>query len=137
MYLILCWSYFNHSLHLVGKKKNKIKKRILNRNRNIGGINHNSIIFPNRSALVHTVCEYVLVCVCLCVHVCVCLCVCVANCAVAERCWSRICVCVCVRVCVCVCVSVCVCCYLCGGCAILGYNMCLCVCGCVCVCVCV
>src|SRR4029434_10490407 len=36
MYLILCWSYLNHSLGFVGGKK-RIKKinRILNRNRNI------------------------------------------------------------------------------------------------------
>src|SRR4029434_7741683 len=101
MYLILCWSYFNHSLHLVGKKKNKIKKRILNRNRNIGGINHNSIIFPNRSALVHTVCEYVLVCVCLCAHVLVCLCMC-GECGFGGCAW----VCMCVGACVCVLLTV-------------------------------
>ena len=33
------------------------KNRTLNRNRNIGKNNHNSIIFPNRSALVRETCE--------------------------------------------------------------------------------
>src|SRR4029434_11285208 len=52
MYLILCWSYLNHSLRFVGKKiRIKKKNRILNRNRNIWGKNRNSIISPNRSAL--------------------------------------------------------------------------------------
>src|SRR4029434_8209322 len=38
MYLILCWSYLNHSLRFVGKKiRIKQKNRILNRNRNIWG----------------------------------------------------------------------------------------------------
>src|SRR4029434_2990369 len=101
MYLILCWSYFNHSLHLVGKKKNKIKKRILNRNRNIGGINHNSIIFPNRSALVHTVC----ICVCIC-GLLVCCVVLLAVCGVVSVC---VCLSACLSVCLSVCVHVCVC----------------------------
>src|SRR4029434_2440208 len=35
MYLILCWSYLNHSLRFVGEKKRIKKNRILNRNRNI------------------------------------------------------------------------------------------------------
>src|SRR4029434_7196463 len=53
MYLILCWSYLNHSLGFVGKKKRiKKKNRILNHNRNILVKNRNSIILPNRSALV-------------------------------------------------------------------------------------
>ena len=49
MYLILCWSYLNHSLRFDGEKKeDKIKRNcILNRNRNIGGEkNRNPIIFP-------------------------------------------------------------------------------------------
>src|SRR4029434_7112254 len=49
MYLILCWSYLNHSLRFVGEKKRIKKNRILNRN--ILVKNRNSIIFPNRSAL--------------------------------------------------------------------------------------
>ena len=68
MYLILCWSYLNHSLRFVGEKKRIQKKNcILNRNRNILVKNRNYIIFPNRSALFQTVC--VSVCVSFRLHI--------------------------------------------------------------------
>src|SRR4029434_2937681 len=54
MYLILCWSYLNHSSRSVGKKRGQKKNRILNRNSNILLKNRNEIIFPNRSALLST-----------------------------------------------------------------------------------
>src|SRR4029434_6414247 len=49
---VLCWSYLNHSLRFVGKKKRiKKKSHIKSQSQYFGKKNRNLIIFPNRSAL--------------------------------------------------------------------------------------
>src|SRR4029434_9045109 len=104
MYLILCWSYLNHSLRFVGgKKEDKKKSHIESQSQYFGKKKSQLDYFPKSfsprmnmsqlakhnkldSSLEDCVCVCVCVCVCLCVCVCMCVCVCLFVCVFVSVC---------------------------------------------------